>query len=35
MRWLSNILPAERNLYVGMASVVVLVIAAFIATSMM
>lgn len=35
MRWLSNITPAERNLYIGMASVVVLVIVAFIATSMM
>jgi len=35
MRWPSNMLPAERNLYLVAVGVVLVVVAAFIATSRM
>ena len=35
MRWLSNILPAERNLYIGVVVVLIVCIASFVATSLM
>ncbi len=30
MRWLDNILPAERNLYIGVACVLLFLVASFI-----
>jgi hypothetical protein len=35
MRWLTNILPAERNLYIGVVVVLLVLIAAIVATRMM
>ena len=35
MRWLRNILPAERNLYIGVVIVLVVLVAAFVATNNM
>lgn len=30
MRWLDNILPAERNLYIGVAAVLLFLVASFV-----
>ena len=35
MRWFTNMLPEEKRLYIGATTVLVFVIAAFIATSQM
>jgi hypothetical protein len=35
MRWLSNILPGERNLYIGITVVVMFLIASLVASNQM
>ncbi len=35
MHWLSNTLPAERHLYIGVAIIALFAIAAFVATGYM